>query len=53
MCDKRGLQIVNGERQVAGSANAAKPEIDIYGNLSDTGSGVTGPAGDGGKHADG
>jgi outer membrane protein len=25
------LQIVNGERQVAGSANAVKPEIDIYG----------------------
>jgi outer membrane protein len=25
------LQVVNGERQVAGSANAAKPEIDIYG----------------------
>ena len=25
------LQILNGERQVASSANAAKPEIDIYG----------------------
>jgi outer membrane protein TolC len=24
------LQLVNGERQVAGSANAAKPEIDVY-----------------------
>ncbi len=31
------LQIVNGERQVAGSANAAKPEIDIYGNYETRG----------------
>jgi outer membrane protein TolC len=31
------LQIVNGERQVAGSANAAKPEIDIYGTYQTRG----------------
>jgi outer membrane protein len=31
------LQIVNGERQVAGSANAAKPEIDIYGTYQSRG----------------
>jgi outer membrane protein TolC len=31
------LQIANGERQVAGSANAAKPEIDIYGTYQTRG----------------
>jgi outer membrane protein len=31
------LQIVNGERQVAGSANAVKPEIDIYGTYQTRG----------------
>jgi outer membrane protein TolC len=31
------LQIVNGERQVAGSANAAKPEIDLYGTYETRG----------------
>jgi outer membrane protein TolC len=31
------LQIVNGERQVAGSANAVKPEIDIYGTYETRG----------------
>jgi outer membrane protein TolC len=31
------LQIVNGERQVAGSANAAKPEVDIYGTYQTRG----------------
>jgi outer membrane protein len=31
------LQIVNGQRQVAGSANAAKPEIDIYGTYETRG----------------
>jgi outer membrane protein len=31
------LQIVNGERQVAGSVNAAKPEIDIYGTYQSRG----------------
>ena len=31
------LQIVNGERQVAGSANAAKPEIDVYGTYESRG----------------
>jgi outer membrane protein len=31
------LQIVNGERQVASSANAAKPEIDIYGTYQTRG----------------
>ena len=31
------LQIVNGERQVAGSANAVKPEIDVYGTYETRG----------------
>jgi outer membrane protein len=31
------LQILNGERQVAGSANAVKPEIDIYGTYETRG----------------
>jgi outer membrane protein len=31
------LQIANGERQVAGSANAAKPEVDIYGTYQTRG----------------
>jgi outer membrane protein len=31
------LQIVNGERQVAGAANAVKPEIDIYGTYQTRG----------------
>ena len=31
------LQIVNGERLVAGSANAAKPEIDVYGTYQTRG----------------
>ena len=31
------LQIVNGKRQVAGSANAVKPEIDIYGTYQTRG----------------
>jgi outer membrane protein len=31
------LQIVNGERQIAGSVNAAKPEIDIYGTYESRG----------------
>jgi outer membrane protein TolC len=31
------LQIVNGERQVASSANAVKPEIDIYGTYQTRG----------------
>jgi outer membrane protein TolC len=31
------LQIVNGERQVAGSANATKPEIDVYGTYETRG----------------
>jgi outer membrane protein len=31
------LQIMNGERQVAGSANAARPEIDIYGTYETRG----------------
>jgi outer membrane protein len=31
------LQIVNGQRQVAGSANAVKPEIDIYGTYETRG----------------
>ena len=31
------LQITNGERQVAGSANATKPEIDLYGTYESRG----------------
>ncbi len=31
------LQIMNGERQVAGSANAVKPEIDVYGTYETRG----------------
>jgi outer membrane protein len=31
------LQIVNGERQVASSANAVKPELDIYGTYQTRG----------------
>jgi outer membrane protein TolC len=31
------LQIVNGERQVAGSANAVKPELDVYGTYQTRG----------------
>ena len=31
------LQLTNGERQVAGSANAAKPEIDLYGSYESRG----------------
>ena len=31
------LQIVNGQRQVASAANAAKPEIDIYGTYQTRG----------------
>ena len=46
------LQIVNGERQVAGSANAAKPEIDIYGTYQTRGVVLPGLLDDGGKHAD-
>jgi outer membrane protein len=31
------LQVTNGERQVASSANAAKPEIDLYGTYESRG----------------
>jgi outer membrane protein len=31
------LQIVNGERQVAGAANAVRPEIDVYGTYQTRG----------------
>jgi outer membrane protein TolC len=31
------LQLTNGERQVAGAANAAKPEIDVYGTYESRG----------------
>ena len=31
------LQVTNGERQVAGAANAAKPEIDLYGSYESRG----------------
>jgi outer membrane protein len=31
------LQLTNGERQVAGAANAAKPEIDVYGSYESRG----------------
>jgi outer membrane protein len=31
------LQVTNGERQVAGTANAAKPEVDVYGTYQSRG----------------
>ena len=31
------LQVINGERQVASAANAAKPEIDLYGSYESRG----------------
>jgi outer membrane protein len=31
------LQVTNGERQVAGAANAAKPEVDVYGTYQSRG----------------
>ena len=43
------LQLANGERQVASSANAAKPEIDLYGTYQSRGvviPGLTGIGGD-------
>lgn len=43
------LQIVNGERQVAGSANAAKPEIDIYATYQSRGVVLPGPVATGGS----
>ena len=43
------LQIVNGERQVAGSANAAKPEIDVYGTYQSRGVVLPGPVATGGS----
>jgi outer membrane protein len=43
------LQIVNGERQVAGSANAVKPEIDIYGTYETRGAVLPGLMATGGS----
>jgi outer membrane protein len=43
------LQIVNGERQVAGSVNAVKPEIDIYGMYESRGVVVPGLVATGGS----
>jgi outer membrane protein len=43
------LQITNGERQVEGAANAAKPELDLYGTYQSRGvviPGLTGIGGD-------
>jgi outer membrane protein TolC len=43
------LQVTNGERQVASSANAAKPEIDLYGTYQSRGvvpPGLTATGGD-------
>jgi len=43
------LQVTNGERQVAGAANAAKPELDLYGTYESRGvviPGLTGISGD-------
>ncbi len=31
------LQVTNGERQVTGAANAAKPEVDVYGTFENRG----------------
>ena len=43
------LQVTNGERQVTGAANAAKPEVDVYGTFENRGvviPGLTAIAGD-------
>jgi outer membrane protein len=43
------LQVTNGERQVASAANAAKPEVDVYGTYESRGvviPGLTAIAGD-------
>jgi outer membrane protein TolC len=42
------LQVTNGERQVAGAANAAKPEIDLYGSYESRGVVIPGLAAIGG-----
>lgn len=36
------LQLTNGERQVASSANAAKPELDLYGSYESRGAVIPG-----------
>jgi len=36
------LQVTNGERQVASAANAAKPEIDLYGSYESRGAVIPG-----------
>jgi outer membrane protein TolC len=43
------MQVTNGERQVAGAANVAKPEIDLYGSYESRGvviPGLTATGGD-------
>jgi outer membrane protein TolC len=43
------LQVSNGERQVASAANAAKPELDIYGTYESRGVVIPGLTGIGGS----
>ena len=43
------LQVMNGERQVRGAANAAKPEVDLYGTYELRGVVMPGPTAIGGN----
>ena len=47
------LQLSNGERQVASAANAAKPEIDLYGSYESRGVVIPGLTAIGGDQLDG
>jgi outer membrane protein len=47
------MQVTNGERQVAGSTNAAKPEIDLYGTYESRGVVIPGLTGIGGDSSPG
>ena len=47
------LQVINGERQVAGAANAAKPELDVYGTYESRGVVIPGLMALGGNGATG
>ncbi len=48
VCQAR-LQVMNGERQVRGAANAAKPEVDLYGTYELRGVVMPGPTAIGGN----
>jgi outer membrane protein len=47
------LQVMNGERQVRGAANAAKPELDLYGTYELRGVVIPGLTAIGGNHLTG